>query len=365
MIEVLVFVVVLLAFIGVGIYLLTLRTRTPPSPPTGTPPAEAPPAAPVPPAAAPAPVPEKTETTASEAKAEAEPEARPAVSGTGLGARIRSLFSGGKASQETWAGLEEALVRADVGPTAAAAVVSRVREHYRPPMDPAEVVTDEVAGLFADDQAWEAPAGPDGKPGIVMIVGVNGTGKTTTIGKIAARLRSEDRTVGMAASDTFRAAAGEQLGVWAERTGATLVAQERGADPGAVAFDAVKAAESRGLDVLFVDTAGRLHTRTPLMEELKKVRRVLEKAAGRPPDQVLLILDATTGQNGIQQARSFTEAVDVTGVVLTKLDGTARGGIVLAVREELGIPVVLVGTGEGIGDLAPFDAQSFARGLIS
>jgi len=353
-IEVLVFLVVLLAFVGVGLYLSQVRTRRP------APPADR--------AAPPAPkplAPEKRPDRAGPEPRAAEPEPRPAPAGIGLGARIRALFAGGSASAETWTGLEEALVRADVGPTAAAAVVGRVREHYRPPMDPAEVVSAEVAGLFADDPIWEAPAGPDGKPGVVMIVGVNGTGKTTTIGKIAARLRSEGRSVGMAASDTFRAAAGEQLGVWAERTGATLVAQERGADPGAVAFDAVKAAEARGLDVLFVDTAGRLHTRTPLMEELKKVRRVLEKAAGRPPDQVLLILDATTGQNGIQQARSFTEAVDVTGLVLTKLDGTARGGIVLAVREELGIPVVLVGTGEGVGDLAPFDAQSFARGLIS
>jgi fused signal recognition particle receptor len=198
-----------------------------------------------------------------------------------------------------------------------------------------------------------------------MVVGVNGTGKTTTIGKIAARLQAQGRSVGMAASDTFRAAAGEQLGVWAERTGASLVAQERGADPGAVAFDAVKAAEARGVDVLIVDTAGRLHTRTPLMEELKKVRRVIEKAAGRAPDDVLLVVDATTGQNGIRQAESFTEAVDVSGVVLTKLDGTARGGIVVAVRTELGIPVVLVGTGEGANDLAPFDPTAFARGLVS
>jgi len=356
-IEVAVFVVVLLAFIGVGIYLSTLRTRAPAPPPGETTGSASPTVE------APAPESQKPETAAPELEP-AEAPARP-VAPTGLGARIRALFAGGKASPETWAGLEEALVRADVGPTAAAAVVGRVREHYRPPMDPADVVADEVAGLFAEDPAWEAPSGPDGRPGVVMIVGVNGTGKTTTIGKIAARLRGEGRSVGMAASDTFRAAAGEQLGVWAERTGATLVAQERGADPGAVAFDAVKAAEARNLDVLFVDTAGRLHTRTPLMEELKKVRRVLEKAAGRPPDQVLLVLDATTGQNGIQQARSFTEAVDVTGVVLTKLDGTARGGIVLAVREELGIPVALVGTGEGVGDLAPFDATAFARALIA
>jgi fused signal recognition particle receptor len=197
-----------------------------------------------------------------------------------------------------------------------------------------------------------------------MVVGVNGTGKTTTIGKLAALLKKEGRSVSLAASDTFRAAAGEQLETWAERAGAHLVGQERGADPGAVAFDAYQAAKARGSDVLIVDTAGRLHTRQPLMEELKKVKRVLEKAAGKV-DEVLLVLDATTGQNGIAQARVFTDAVSVTGVVLAKMDGTARGGIVLAVREELGIPVKLVGTGEKLGDLAPFDPKAFARGLVA
>jgi fused signal recognition particle receptor len=170
--------------------------------------------------------------------------------------------------------------------------------------------------------------------------------------------------VTLAASDTFRAAAGEQLETWAGRSGAHLVAQDRGADPGAVAFDAVQAARSRGDHVVIVDTAGRLHTREPLMQELAKVKRVLEKAAGRV-DEVLLILDATTGQNGIAQARAFTDAVDVTGVVLSKMDGTARGGIVLAVREELGVPVKLVGTGERMEDLAPFDPRAFARRLIA
>jgi fused signal recognition particle receptor len=170
--------------------------------------------------------------------------------------------------------------------------------------------------------------------------------------------------VSLAASDTFRAAAGEQLETWASRAGAHLVAQSRGADPGAVAFDAFQAAKARGSDVLIVDTAGRLHTRQPLMEELKKVKRVLEKAAGRV-DEVLLVLDATTGQNGIAQARAFTEAVDVTGLVLAKMDGTAKGGIVLAVREELGVPVKLVGTGEALEDLAPFDPHEFARRLVA
>ena len=278
-----------------------------------------------------------------------------------LGARVRALFGGGQAGPETWTALEEALVRADVGPRAAADLVTRVRASFRPPADPAEVLAAEVAKTFADDPSWRAPAG---SPGIVMVVGVNGSGKTTTIGKLAGLLAREGRRVSLAASDTFRAAAGEQLETWASRTGAHLVGQARGADPGAVAFDAVQAAQARGSDVLIVDTAGRLHTREPLMQELAKVRRVLEKASGRPPDEVLLVLDATTGQNGIAQARAFTEAVGVTGIVLAKMDGTARGGIALAVREELGVPVKLVGTGEGTDDLEPFDAERFARSLI-
>ncbi|MFN2589563.1 MAG: signal recognition particle-docking protein FtsY [Actinomycetota bacterium] len=295
------------------------------------------------------------EITLDEAKAEA------AIPKTeGLAGRIRSLFSRG-VDDETWRGLEDALIRADVGAKAASDVVGRVRAAYAPPADPADVVTTEVAAIFDGDHPWEPPAG---SPAVIMVVGVNGTGKTTTIGKLAHQLRQGGRSVTLAASDTFRAAAGEQLETWASRAGAHLVTQSRGADPGAVAFDAVQAARARGDDVVIVDTAGRLHTREPLMQELAKVRRVLEKAAGRV-DEVLLVLDATTGQNGIAQARAFTEAVDVTGVVLAKMDGTARGGIVLTVREELGVPVKLVGTGERIEDLAPFDPAAFARRLVA
>jgi fused signal recognition particle receptor len=225
------------------------------------------------------------------------------------------------------------------------------------------MLTAEVVDVLAgDDTVLHLPTG---RLGIVMVVGVNGSGKTTTIGKLAARLGRDGKRVSLAGSDTFRAAASEQLDVWARRAGAQLVSQDRGADPGAVAFDAVRSAQAKGMDVLIVDTAGRLHTKTPLMEELRKVRRVIEKAAGRGPDETLLVLDATTGQNGIAQARAFTEAVDVSGVALTKLDGTAKGGVVLAVREELGVPVKLIGVGEGVDDLEPFDARAFAERLVA
>jgi fused signal recognition particle receptor len=286
------------------------------------------------------------------------------TAGWGMADRIRSLFSGG-VGERTWRDLEDAMIRADVGPKGAADVVARVRAAYRPPADPAKVVTDEVAGLFAGDGPWNPPDPTEGRPAVVMVVGVNGTGKTTTVGKLAKLLRGRGLSVALAAGDTFRAAAGEQLETWANRSGAYLIAQGRGADPGAVAFDGYTAAKARGTDVLVVDTAGRLHTKNPLMDELTKIERVLEKAAGRPVDQVLLVLDATTGQNGISQARAFTGAVAVTGLILTKMDGSARGGIVLAVREELGVPVVLIGTGEGIDDLEPFDPDAFARRLIS
>jgi fused signal recognition particle receptor len=285
----------------------------------------------------------------------AEPRARP----EGLGGRIRSLFGSGV--DDPWPGFEELLVRADVGPATSARIVADVRERYESGADPAGLVRTEVASILGRDEALRLP---DDGLGVVMVVGVNGSGKTTTIGKLAARLAGEGKKVSLAGSDTFRAAASEQLGVWAERTGAHLVSQDRGADPGSVAFDAVTAARARGSDVLIVDTAGRLHTKLPLMEELKKVRRVLEKAAGRPPDETLLVLDATTGQNGIAQAQAFTEAVEVTGVALTKLDGTAKGGVVLAVRDRLGVPVKLIGVGEGAGDLEPFEGERFALQLL-
>jgi fused signal recognition particle receptor len=283
------------------------------------------------------------------------------VRAEGLGGRIRSLFSGRAPGADEWGRLEELLVRADVGPKTAARIVQRVRDRYEAGGDAPTLVAQEIAAALEGDVDLSL------RPGdlsVIMVVGVNGTGKTTTIGKLASRLSQRGLKVSLANSDTFRAAAGEQINVWAARAGVHLVSQKRGADPGAVAFDAAQAARSRGSDVLIVDTAGRLHTRQPLMEELAKVKRVLEKAAG-DVQEVLLVVDATTGQNGLQQARVFTDAVGVTGVALTKLDGTARGGIVLAVREELGVPVKLIGTGEGVEDLQPFDPALFAERLLA
>jgi fused signal recognition particle receptor len=285
--------------------------------------------------------------------------APPRTPGPGLAGRIRLAFGSGV--RDPWSELEGLLIGADVGPSTSARIVGDVRARYGLGEDPSALVGEEIRSILGASSSLELPT--EGL-GVVLVVGVNGSGKTTTIGKLAARLSSQGKLVSIANSDTFRAAASEQLGVWAERAGAHLVRQERGADPGAVAFDAVQAARARGSDVLIVDTAGRLHTKQPLMEELKKVRRVIEKAVGRSPDETLLVLDATTGQNGIAQARAFTEAVEVTGVALTKLDGTAKGGVVLAVRDQLGVPVKLVGTGESVGDLEPFDGEAFAARLL-
>jgi fused signal recognition particle receptor len=288
------------------------------------------------------------------------PAAAPARAPTDLAARVHDLFKGERVTDADWERLERALVQADAGTKAAREIVRRVRDRYEPGTDPQDLLVAELAERFEGDPGLSLP----GPLAIVMVVGVNGTGKTTTIGKLARHFRERGRSVALAQSDTFRAAAGEQLSVWAERAGADLVAQERGADPGAVAHDAVEAAIARGRDVLIVDTAGRIHTKQPLMDELTKVRRVLEKAAGKPPDEVLLVVDATTGQNGIAQARRFVEAVGVTGIALTKLDGTAKGGIVVAIREELGVPVKVVGTGESIDHLAVFEPTAFARSLV-
>ncbi|MGZ8630945.1 MAG: signal recognition particle-docking protein FtsY [Actinomycetota bacterium] len=278
----------------------------------------------------------------------------------GLGAKVKALFKGG-AGEGSWSQLEDLLIKADVGPKGATDLVARVRSGITSGADPVAALRDEIVEVLGPDESLHLPSG---RPGVVIVVGVNGSGKTTTIGKLAKRLAGEGMQVSLAAADTFRAAAGEQLEVWATRAGAHVVGQQRGADPSAVAFDAVKSATARDADVLIVDTAGRLHTKTPLMDELAKVKRVIEKAGGQV-DETLLVLDAQTGQNGIAQARAFTEAVEVTGVVLTKTDGSAKGGIVLAVREELGVPVRYVGVGEGADDLRPFEAAAFADRLLS
>jgi len=278
----------------------------------------------------------------------------------GLGAKVKALFKGG-VDADTWTELENLLLRADVGPKGSADLVGRIRSEISNGSDPVMLLREEIVAVLGPDEPLRLP---DGRPGVVLVVGVNGSGKTTTIGKLAKRLAGEGKQVSLAAADTFRAAASEQLEVWATRAGAHVVAQDRGADPGAVAFDAVRSAIGRGADALIVDTAGRLHTKTPLMDELGKVKRVIEKAGGTV-DETLLVLDAQTGQNGIAQARAFTDAVEVTGVVLTKTDGSAKGGVVLAVREELGVPIRFVGVGEGADDLRPFEAGAFADRLLS
>jgi fused signal recognition particle receptor len=260
---------------------------------------------------------------------------------------------------ESWEELEEALISADVGMAATEELVERLRKR-RDVDDLATALAEEVAALLGEPSTLAV----NEKPSVVLVVGVNGTGKTTTIGKLAHRLAEHRRSVLVAAADTFRAAADEQLEIWAKRAGADYVGSTKGADPAAVAFDAVAAAQSRGRDVVLVDTAGRLHTQTNLMEELGKVRRVVSGRLEGAPHETLLVLDATTGQNGLQQARLFNEAVDVTGVALTKLDGTAKGGIVLPIAVELGLPVKLIGVGEALEDLQPFDPQDFARALV-
>ena len=260
--------------------------------------------------------------------------------------------------------LEDLLIQADVGVPTTLKIVDGVRERFeanlsRSPQDLARFVAEEMTEILTQS---EAPlAKPDGTPKLYMVVGVNGAGKTTTIGKLAARFRSEGRKVILGAGDTFRAAAIDQLAVWAERAGADLIRQQEGSDPAAVAYDAVHAARSRGADVLILDTAGRLQNKVNLMKELSKVHRVLEREWGAPPDEVLLVIDATTGQNGLSQAKQFQEAAPLTGVALTKLDGTAKGGIVLAIASELGIPVKLIGVGEAIDDLRDFDATEFVQ----
>lgn len=283
-----------------------------------------------------------------------------------LGLALTAVLRGQKIDAESWDALEEALLRADVGVKMTMELVGRVEREVtgHKIQDPSELVAlvkEEILELLAgkDRELRRSEA----RPSVYLFAGVNGTGKTTSIAKLAQRMRDEGASVVMAAADTYRAAATEQLAIWAERVGAHLVRGSEGADPGAVVFDAIGFARARGADYLLIDTAGRLHTDTNLMEELKKIARVADKA-GAPPRETLLVIDATTGQNGLSQAARFKDAVQITGIVLTKLDGSARGGIVVAIEDELGVPVKLVGIGETASDMMPFDPREFVDALF-
>src|SRR3954453_12618694 len=284
----------------------------------------------------------------------------------GFGRGLLALLSRDRLDEDTWESIEDLLLTADLGVTPTQQVVDGLRTRLRvegTPEDARTALRDELITLVdpAMDRRLQV-SGSDGRPGVVLVVGVNGTGKTTTVGKLARILVAEDRTVTLGAADTFRAAAVDQLATWGERVGVEVVRGAEATDPASVAFDAVQHGVDAGVDTVIVDTAGRLQTKANLMDELGKVKRVIEKLA--PVTEVLLVIDATTGQNGLIQARVFSEVVDVTGVVLTKLDGSAKGGIVVAVQRELGVPVKLVGLGEGPDDLAPFDAEAFVDALL-
>lgn len=282
-------------------------------------------------------------------------------------ARTREAFTArvdealGRSDPQLFDALEAALIQSDLGLATTSLVIEHLRRHRaRDAGARRAALRDILRDLLGDTTALRL----DPPPAAVLVLGVNGAGKTTTVGKLAHRLVAEGRTVLLAAADTFRAAAIEQLVIWGQRAGCEVVKHAPGADPAAVIFDAVQATKARGIQVLLADTAGRLHTKVNLMDELKKINRVITRALPGAPVERLLVLDATTGQNAIQQARIFKDAVDVTGLVLAKLDGSAKGGAVLAIRQELGLPVLFVGTGEAIADLHPFDPQAFVDALL-
>ena len=326
-------------------------------PPVEAPPVEAPPEEPA------APVIERPESTASRLVRLRQ---RLAGSQGGLGRGLLALLSRDRLDEDTWESIEDTLLTADVGVAPTQELVEKLRTRLRvegADGDPRGVLREELLALVNPDLDRRLQvSGSDGKPGVVLVVGVNGSGKTTTVGKIARILVAEDHDVVLGAADTFRAAAVDQLATWGERVGVDVVRGPEGTDPASVAFEAVKEGVDTGADTVIVDTAGRLQNKQGLMDELGKVKRVIEKQA--PVTEVLLVLDATTGQNGLIQARVFSEVVDVSGIVLTKLDGSAKGGIVVAVQRELGVPVKLVGLGEGADDLAPFDPGAFVDALL-
>ena len=279
--------------------------------------------------------------------------------------RLEDLAAGfTKVDEDFFDELEETLIMGDVGANVTMRIMDELRDRVRHAgiTEPSEVIgqlREIITGLMGE----ESPLDLSTKPSVVLVIGVNGVGKTTTIGKMAAYLRGEGKQVLLAAADTFRAAAAEQLAVWADRAGAELIRHEEGSDPASVVFDAIHAGKSRGADVIICDTAGRLHNKKNLMDELSKIARVISRELPDAAVEVLLVLDATTGQNAISQARSFQEAAGITGIVLTKLDGTAKGGAVIGIREELGVPVKFIGVGEGIDDLRPFVPADFAAAL--
>ena len=285
----------------------------------------------------------------------------------GITQKIESvLASFGVIDDELFDELEEALIASDIGPETSMGIIGRIKaktkeQRLSNPGDIRRLLRDEICAIL-ETEAGELNL--SSKPSVILVLGVNGVGKTTSIGKIANELRLSGKKVVIAAADTFRAAAIDQLAIWAERAGADLIRHTEGSDPAAVVYDAVHAAKSRGADVLICDTAGRLHTKKNLMEELKKLTRVIERELPGKIDEVLLVLDSTTGQNAVRQAVQFKEAANITGIVLTKLDGTAKGGVVVSIKSELGIPVKLIGVGEGIDDLKPLNPAEFAQAMF-
>lgn len=334
-----------------------------PAPATPTAPSEEPPAEPEA-----EPGPERPEAPATRM---ARLRRRLAGSNNPLARGLLSILSSDRLDADVWDDFEATLITSDLGVGPTQELTEALRRELaidgvNDPEQARRVLRRELLTLVGPDFDRSLDVtGSDGKPGVVLVVGVNGTGKTTTIGKLAHRLAELDKRVVIGAADTFRAAAIDQLAVWAERSGAQLVRQAQGADPGAVAYDAVAAATARKADVVLIDTAGRLQTQHNLMEELSKVAGVVRKIDPTAPHEVLLVVDSTTGQNGLSQARLFKDAADVSGVILTKLDGTAKGGIAVAIHRELGLPVKLVGSGERLEDLQPFDATAYARAMFA
>jgi fused signal recognition particle receptor len=374
---ILIIVIAVLA-LGTGGWLLFVRPRrgrvsAPPAPPS----LPTTPAKPSQAAATEAAEPGKPQATAAVIEVERPPpsagrmvrlRARLARSQSSVGSALLNLLSRDRLDDETWDEIEEVLITADVGVVPARLMVDDLKTKVkvlgvRGPAEVKNLLREELLTQLGDEDRSLRTAKHNGTPAVILMVGVNGTGKTTTVGKLARALIGDGETVLLGAADTFRAAAADQLQTWGDRVGAKTVRADRdGADPASVAFDAVSEGIDTGVDAVIIDTAGRLHTKVGLMDELGKVKRVVEKKA--PVDEVLLVLDATTGQNGLRQARVFAEVVDVTGIVLTKLDGTAKGGIVIAVQRELGVPVKLVGLGEGPDDLAPFDPAAFVDAIL-